>query len=135
MLRLRALLVWLLLAAIPLQGLAVSSMAHCSEDRQAHQTWWHAGSAESELVVPVAVGHAGHSHSHVDTHVVERASTGVFLDVGHKCGACASCCHAVALTSLVSAIDLLGASPGHPAESVVYVDSIPSQVPDKPPRA
>jgi hypothetical protein len=103
---LRIVFVWVLAAALPLQGIAAASMANCGPD--------HPGAAEAALEhrLPAAVHapgetSAGHHHHHV------RTDGGGSLDhkpapakpQTSKCSLCASCCTAAAVPSLALHID------------------------------
>lgn len=125
--RLRLFLAWLVLAAIPLQGLAAASMLFC-------------GMSEHHAVTQVA-GTQQHDHSrHNDVAEVQvektAGSVGENLpDSSHKCGLCASCCHSIAIAESSQLAAPAPLPQAELAEPFVLLHVRPSQVPDKPPRA
>ena len=106
--RFRLFLAWLLLAAIPLQGMAAASMLFCGS--QAHEA------------AAAAHGHdSAHDHGDVASHVHGDAHDGA--TVGHTdvtCSVCASCCSGAAISE---------------AAAIVAVRLRATPPPDKPPRA
>jgi len=135
--RIRIFLVWLVMAAVPLQGLAAASMLFCGagSDASVAQTAMHHGEAAASS------SPAGHDHSmHAQSQLqVEKSSDGAdqskMPDAAHKCGVCASCCHAVAITQLPQPAVFATTPQALLNEPFVLIDARPSQVPDKPPRA
>ena len=138
MLRFRSLIVWLIMAAIPLQGMAAASMLFC-------------GMGAKNAVLATAVAqqhdrssgahatnqhdHSMHSHAQVQVKKVGDAKTQQLPDASHKCGVCASCCTSMAITQF-SRLPMFASNPqAEPAEPVVLIHARPSQVLDKPPRA
>lgn len=88
----RTLCLWLLLLALPLQGVTAATMAHCGAARDVAVAMAHAGHA----------GHAGHDHAAMQAaaaHGDEDAGTpGKSVHPGaHACSACAACCMALGL--------------------------------------
>ncbi|NPC55611.1 DUF2946 family protein [Caenimonas soli] len=137
MIRLRMFLAWLLLLAIPLQGLAAASMLYCgpAAKAQAQQTeaaHEHHGHDVHESPA-VTHDHAKHHQAAPDTG--EHSSGSTLPDAGHKCSICAACCHAVAVNQTVQSFTLSEAPRTTSAEPLVLVYSRPTPVPDKPPRA
>ncbi len=126
--RIRTVLAWLLLLAIPLQGIAAASMLYCGP------------AARAAVQVQQSVA-AEHHHGQADNHADHAghhggaAEDGALPDAGHKCGLCAACCHSVALTETPFAVALSPAPQLTWDEPFVPVHSRPSPVPDKPPRA
>jgi hypothetical protein len=137
---LRSLLIWLVVLAMPIQGLAASVMQHCTP----------VGSPVPS-VATVALSMDGHDHAHaVELPGHEHAqqspgSEGLTADdvnVAHgkatagagKCSACAACCAAVGMPPSVSPI------PTPPAEAqalqlpFIEVDSFVPGGLDRPPR-
>ena len=134
--RIRLFLLWLIVAAIPLQGLAAASMLFCGTG--AH----HAPSQAIELVdggAIVSTGSHDHAkHSHGDAVEVKKATedTGKKLPgAEHKCPVCSSCCHSVAITDFPTLVSFAPLPQSETAEPFVLIQPRPSSVPDKPPRA
>jgi hypothetical protein len=128
--RFRLFLAWLVLAAIPLQGLAAASMLFCGmgEHHAAAAVAKHDGAGE----------HDHSQHSHATEGELEQATvdTGKNLpDTSHKCPVCASCCSSVAITEFPQLAAFEPLPQAESAEPFVLIHARPSQVPDKPPRA
>jgi hypothetical protein len=116
-------LIWLMLLAVPVQGFAAASMLLCE---------------------PIVVSHSGSSlpHHHDQTqisqgseHAHDHQHTGNH-HTADKCGACAACCIAVAMTAPASAV----LPQMHiDSERIAALDAFPSSVvpdyPDRPPQA
>lgn len=120
MMRLRLLLAWLLLAAVPLQGFAGASMLFCG-GVPSH----HAQSASAH-------DHAGHdaaTHAQQDEGDAKQLPSAL-----HTCAICATCCHGAALTQAAPVVQLPPAPSPVLHGPVVLIRSQPAQVPDKPPR-
>ncbi len=135
--RLRFVLVWLVMAAIPLQGLAAATMTFCAGAHEGRSS-----------VAAAAAGSAdakGHDHSqHVHAAKVDAMDDGGSLqktgakalqDTAHKCGVCSSCCHSIAIAELPQWPAFAPLPQADLAEIFVVIDAPPSVVPDKPPRA
>ena len=132
---LRLLFAWIVMIAIPVQGFAAASMMFCGKGSAHH--------AQAAAVHQHDAGTPAHDHA---THqpqaqaAAEQApmklSDGASAtNLAHKCSACASCCHGVAIaqTPLIVLPDVPArAGPGEPSPAAY---SRPSVVPDKPPRA
>lgn len=132
---LRSLFVWLLALALPLQGIAAAGMQACGP------THGHTGPVAAS-VHDAGHGHAGAHPVHGDVHgeahapAVGHPSAGAELPAaGHQCGACAACCPAVALPSVL-------VLPAAPASESLVIASVPARlasfVPpglERPPRA
>ena len=119
MLLLRLLLAWLIVAAIPLQGVAAASMAFCK------------GSHEF-----VASAHDGADRSGGTLQQDHKTGDVKSLpDAGHTCGVCASCCHSLAMAEVPRWPAVVSIAQPAPAEVVLRIDAAASQLPDKPPRA
>lgn len=129
MLRLRLLFAWLLLAAIPLQGLAAASMLFCGMGPD------HGAQHQAQPVSVAADGHEHASHQHLEVVTADQDKQLQLPDSSHKCGVCASCCNGVALTATPLLVAIAPLPPAHAAEPFVLLHPWPSTVPDKPPRA
>lgn len=125
--RFRLFLVWLVMAAIPLQGMAAASMLFCGMGE-------HPSSARSAVSDH---DHSKHSHAGQAQQVEKTAhDRSVNLpDTGHKCAVCASCCNSVAITEFPPLAAFEPVPQAELAEPFVLIDARPSPVPDKPPRA
>ena len=142
MIRIRILLAWLVLAALPLQGFAAASMLFCGAG-PAHR-------AQQHLHGEFAPAHhhddgddhdQGHGHSaagpdHAQAHQGgPGADDGAQLpDSSHTCGACAACCHSAAMASTPLLPVLAQLPQVAAAEPFVLIHPQPSKGPDKPPR-
>ena len=122
----RLLLAWLVLAALPLQGLAAASMLFC------HQ----AVAGE----VAVHEGHAEHDHGHHqaaahDGHAAEQGHAADQGDPDHKCPICGGLCHVVAIPESTPVLPWADSpSADLPQPRVPALTRAPPR-PDKPPRA
>jgi hypothetical protein len=153
---LRLVVVWLVALALPVQGIAGVTMAHCGQSHErmeaAKGTSHHQHSAHE----------AGAAHHHHDagmadtTHTVDQvdqadhpdpadhaaaaqakaeAQPGKFSDLGqYKCSSCASCCAGFALPSTMPRVPEPLSAPAVFAEAVVTVDAFETDGPDRPPR-
>ena len=138
--RFRLFLAWLIVVAIPLQGLAASSMLFCGMGAH-HATAQVAAAQVVDLALSGSVANASHDHSkHSHSGEVQTKKTAdnagkKLPGVEHQCAVCASCCNIVGITEF----PLLVASAPMPqaelAEPFVLIRALPSPVPDKPPRA
>lgn len=124
----RLFLAWLIMAAIPLQGLAAASMLFCGT-----------GEHHAPAQVVTAIDQHDHSmHGHADEVPSQQAvdETGKKLpNLAHKCSACSSCCSSVALTQFPQLGALVPVPQAELTEPFVLIHARPAQVPDKPPRA
>jgi hypothetical protein len=140
MVRLRFLLACLLMAALPLQGLAAVSMMLCSAPASKAITMSDAGhghghdaaaSASHDHHAPAAdpgmPNHAVHAHGAAPADDGAAAS--------HECGICGAGCHSVAITSTVAAVHLSTLAQASVATPVPQVHTRTTPVPDRPPRA
>lgn len=128
--RIRLLLAWLVLAAIPLQGFAAASMLFCgmgSGHQPALQVQAQAGDHHD---------HAEHGHGHAVKEKAAQPADGQaqLPDASHKCGVCGSCCSSAAITETPRALALAPPPQSEAAEPFVLIHPRPSTVPDKPPR-
>ena len=140
MVRLRLLLVWLLMAAIPMQGFAAASMLFCgmgTEHMQAHTTGASQASLGSRQVQEI-MHHEHSSHDHATAGARGKTTTDIkqgVADTAHKCSICAACCNGVAIVGLELGIAVVPVAQATLAEPFVLIHTRPSPVPDKPPRA
>jgi hypothetical protein len=132
---LRLVIACLVMAALPLQGIAAASMLFC--EQAAHAT----------VSQPSGHDHASHGHGDDGSAKAEQfAKQGVqqtdssqaksgLADDGHACPICASCCNLVALTE-APILSFAGDSPtAEPLQGPARVFTRHAPAPDKPPRA
>ena len=127
--RFRLFLAWLIVAAIPLQGMAAASMLFCGTGDH---------HAPAQVVAAGADQHDHSQHSHAGDVPATKAAhdSGKQLpDVAHKCSVCASCCNSVAITEVPQLVAFAPVPQADLAEPFVLIHARPSQVPYKPPRA
>lgn len=137
--RFRLFILWLVVAAIPLQGLAAASMLFCGPGpHHARQQ----AAITSQVHVPAVVDsgsrhdHGKHSHAGEPKVKKDPGTAGKTLaDVTHRCGVCASCCSGVAITELPRLVAFTPVPRIESAEPFVLIRARASPVPDKPPRA
>jgi hypothetical protein len=138
MLRLRLILAWLVMAALPLQGWAAASMLFCGPASQAavHSKAHAAKADEGHQGL-----HAGHHDMHA-AHTQHQADSGgaedgapPVADSGHTCSVCAACSHGIALAQTPRWPTVSPPPAADIAEPLAAVLARPSPVPDKPPRA
>ena len=141
--RLRRMITWMLLAALPWQGAVAASMVMCQPLTQAASM--PPGAQQFESRHTGHEGHDGHAHGHAQSaadHAVlhsmdldDAAGHGLQSDAGHHCAACSLCGHALALTAttaaFVSSLAPQSLVPGAPLRLASRV----APIPDKPPRA
>lgn len=133
---LRLVVAWLVMAALPLQGLAAASMLFC--EQAAHAT----------VAQPSGHDHASHGHGHDEgtaqaeppaKHGAQPADDAQgnagAADDGHACPICASCCNLVALSETPILSLALDAVEFQPVQGPVRVLTRHAPTPDKPPRA
>lgn len=145
--RLRLLLAWLLMAALPLQGMAAASMLFCgskvagrmaqSESHHGHHAA--GGNAASEHGSHAHGGHSSHAQSdatgHADAGMDDVPAGDEGAAQGHSCPICASCSQAQAVGGF-DPLPLASPAPATgPVQAAVRVASRALTLPDKPPRA
>lgn len=138
--RFRLFLALLIVAAIPLQGLAASSMLFCGMGAY-HATAQVFAAQVVDLASGGTVASASHDyseHSHAGDVQVKKSADNPDKKLPgfeHKCAVCASCCNIVAITEFPLLVVLPPMPQADLAEPFVLIHARPSQVPDKPPRA
>lgn len=144
MLRFRLVLVWLLMAAAPLQGWAAASMLLCGGAAQ--RAGVHApahgaqGSAHDGGTPHVHAGQGAAMHDHGEHQDTAQAGNPGDADppsaqASHTCGVCAACCHSVALADTPRWAAVSQAPSAGLAAPLVLIRPRPPAVLDKPPRA
>ena len=137
---LRFLIVWFIAIALPAQGMAGVTMAHCG---QSHERMGVAVEASHDR-------HAAHDASTAHRHDADiadgavqaddampaqaKAQPGKLSDLGqYKCSTCASCCAGAALPSALPRALEVTAALALVTEKIT-VDAFASDGPDRPPR-
>jgi hypothetical protein len=137
MLLLRLMLAWLIMAAIPLQGVAAVSMAFCKGSHP--QRVAAAQDGGDQHLGTQRDGASRHSHAAVSPQVkpaLDMTGDAKSLpDAGHKCGVCASCCHSLAMAEVPRWPAVAPIPQPEPPEVVLRIYAALSPLPDKPPRA
>jgi len=138
---LRLLIVLIIALALPVQGVASATLAHCGQrhDRmqvapwvsQHHHSPHEAGAAlHHETNMMDTADPADHATS---THAAAQLDR--LADVAkHKCSSCASCCAGSVLPSVMPWIPEPVSAPTTFADEMVMVDAFASDGPDRPPR-
>lgn len=138
---LRLLIVWFVAIALPVQGMAGVTMAHCGSSHE------RMGAAVEATQHRHADHDAGRTHHHAGAPAegmdsADRAAaphaqvkSDKMSDLGqYKCSSCASCCAGSALPSTMPRIPHAPAAPAVFAEDMVTVDAFAADGPDRPPR-
>jgi len=118
---LRLLIVWFVALALPLQGMAAVTMAHCGQSHERMQK-----------AQPETSHHGSAGHDGVSAKV--KAAADPIETAKYKCSSCASCCAGAALPSLIPRIPVIPQSPVFSTDEQVAVDAFASDGPDRPPR-
>ncbi len=132
---LRLLIVWFIAIALPVQGMAGLTMAHCAPSHE------RMGAAAQVIAHQHADQDAGVAHHHNGDTAddAKAAQDPVKSDkmsnlAQYKCSSCASCCAGSALPSAMPRIPQVAAVPTVFAEAMISVDAFASDGPDRPPR-
>ena len=129
--RIRLLLAWLVMAALPLQGFAAASMLFCGMEQTARVSQVGDGHADhrhsDEVNSAVAHDHAAHGHGASHKHAQDKQ--------GHGCPVCSACCHVVAVGSFEAFPETSPPPGAEPSSPIFRVQTRTATVPDKPPRA
>jgi len=145
--RLRVLFAWLLLLALPLQGLAAATMtlcqqvqgraaAHAHGEPAMHAHAGHHASVSGHHQAADSHDHASASGHHHDAASAEAAQPAPdTLSADHRCMVCGAACHGAAIASSPVQVMPLAAPHVPLAEPFVRVHTRPAPLPDKPPRA
>lgn len=141
---LRLLIVWCIAIALPVQGVAGATMAHCgaSHGRMGaalaaaqHRPVQHAAAAAHHHGTDVAAEAGQADRADPDTATPAEAQAGKLSGQDpYKCSSCASCCAGSALPSATLRLPEAPAEPVAFAEVMVTVDAFASDGPDRPPR-
>jgi hypothetical protein len=140
----RVLLVWLVVLALPVQGLAAATLMHCMPAHDGHHAEHadHAAasgtasaSASASVLSPGAAEGEAHVHAHDHPAQAADAEAGAPPGGEHACSVCAACCLALALPATVARLPALPIDPTFWPEAA---PALPSFVPaglDRPPRS
>ena len=138
---LRLLIVWFIAIALPVQGMAGVTMAHCGSSHErmvaaaqvnAHHHAKHDAGVAHHHPADVADGAAQPDHGAAPQ---AKAQSSKLSDLAqYKCSSCASCCAGSALPSAIPRLLEPTAAPAVFAEEMVTVDAFVSDGPDRPPR-
>ena len=140
--RIRLVLAWLLITALPLQGFAAASMLFCGAEFAvtSHTSGdGHVGHAHDEAALAGAHDHASHGHAS-QGHAKAGNDSGKAAKAdpdkqGHACPVCASCCQVAAVSNFEPFPQTVAPPSVEPSSAVVRVATRVATVPDKPPRA
>lgn len=138
----RFVIVWCIALALPAQGLASATMAHCGPSHERsrvalgspeHHRSADAGSDHQAMAVDAAAlaGPGADDAAAAQAH----ATSDKFTDLAqYKCSACASCCAAAALPSVMPRVPQPACTPVVFAQTTVTVVACATGGPDRPPR-
>jgi hypothetical protein len=140
---LRFLIVWFIAIALPAQGMAGVTMAHCgqSHDRMGaateashHRHAAHDASTAHQHDADIADGADGADQVDDTMTAQAKEQPGKLSDLGqYKCSSCASCCAGAALPSAMPRALEVTAALALVTEKIT-VDAFASDGPDRPPR-
>lgn len=129
---LRLLVAWIVMAALPLQGLAAASMLFCGAAPAASSA--HADHHGADGGHHAHAAASGHEHAAAGHHGAPGDGQEA-AEAGHSCPICASCCQLMAVGGF-EALPQVSAAPAiEPSAPPVRVTTRAASVPDKPPRA
>lgn len=133
-------LLWLMMLAMPVQGFAAASMAYCGVGA-AHKT---VSSVNSTSQAPqhhadnAQEGHAQAMHDEMLQVTAPDQSVDIqnqLPDATHKCGVCASCCNLIGIAVIPQLIAVHASPDVRYLEPLALRYTVPSGLPEKPPRA
>ena len=139
----RLLLACIVMFAVPLQGFASTTMLLCASSPGHHASDDKVAGGGPDNAGPHSF--AGHDHSkhdhgtqggspQVKSGDLSQAEAKANVDATHKCGACASCCHLVAISEPPAFFLPSPLPKSDLTELSVHVSSLPAIGPDTPPR-
>ena len=137
----RLLIVWCIAVALPVQGVAGMTMAHCGPG---HERMGAAVDATAHRHADPEAGAAHHQHAgkavaaslagHASHDMADAPSDPVSDLAQYKCSSCASCCAGSALPPAMLRVPNAVAAQAVFAEKGVTVAAFASDGPDRPPR-
>jgi len=131
--------------AVPIQGFASAAMTHCDQSHRRSQVALVDSDDQPSASHHLAVGGTKAPHHH-DAVAVDRANTSSAASQDHapavklsdlakfKCSACATCCSASVLPSVMPGIAAPDVSRATGATDAPDVDAVAVNGPDRPPR-
>lgn len=141
----RLLIVWCMAVALPVQGVAGTTMTHCG---LSHERMGVAMEAAQHRHANQEVGAAHHHDTQAEDDAVHadradhasasagKARAAKLCDLAqYKCSSCGSCCAGFALPSAVPHLPEAAAEPAAFDEVMVTIDAFASDGPDRPPRS
>lgn len=135
MVNLRAILLWLMMLAVPFQGYAAAAMTFCApEPTHASSGGVHDHSRHDHDTQGAEHPHADVSSDDSADHHDASGAHDDSSDTSHKCGNCASC-HSVGMTPTLDTPILRGLPQADLAEPLRVIATVSPSVPHKPPRA
>lgn len=137
--RLFTFLLWLTMLALPMQGFAAASMQYCGKGA-GHTVFQAPTGHETRHVHSDASSEVGDHAMHAEATQVANAEQSPdqqinLPDATHKCGVCASCCNLVGMTTTIRTVAVHAPFSAGYIEHSAPIYSIPSALPEKPPRA
>jgi hypothetical protein len=138
----RTLLIWLLVLAIPAQGVAAATMAFCGPTHHGGVT-----AAKGDLAATAGHVHGGlegkvaheHPSAGTDAPSADELEASTTAKIGsadqHKCNVCGACCSTGALMSSVPTLLAADAASTVFSTVVATVDPFAADGPDRPPRS
>ncbi|WP_260590714.1 hypothetical protein [Variovorax sp. DXTD-1] len=139
MYRVRLLVLWAMMFAVPFQGYAAAAMVFCGPGHGTHAGAMAAAPTEPAGAHAHGDGHADHHHE--AEHEAERSAgdsagktASAEPDAMHKCGTCGAC-HGTALISTPQFAVLHGLPRADLVEPPLAMATLEPRVLDKPPRA
>ncbi|NDZ15575.1 hypothetical protein C7T35_16935 [Variovorax sp. WS11] len=133
--RLRAILLWLMMLAVPFQGYAAAAMAFCAPEPARVSAGVTHDHSHHDMSSATEAGHHGASGADAGTghHAAQSAQDDASGSL-HKCGNCAAC-HSVGLMPTLATPGLDGLPQADLAEPLHAMATVSPRVPHKPPRA
>ena len=145
--RVRFFLVCLMTLALPLQGYAAVAMLYCGMgtghevptaqmQTSGGQTHHHHQTANEADAAPAHAHTQAHGIDDTADQAAHQPSDGLkqLPDSTHKCGVCASCCNAAAISDFPLSIEVQLLPQAELVEPFVLISAVPSRLPEKPPR-
>ena len=133
--RLRAILLWLMMLAVPFQGYAAAAMAFCAPERaQVSAGAMHDHGHHDQASAPEAGHDVVRSADDGTRHHAAQSDHDNAPGSFHKCGNCAAC-HSVGMMPTLATPGLQGLPQADLAEPLHAMATVSPRVPHKPPRA
>ena len=127
----RALLIWFLAVALPVQGAMAATMAFCGPNHHERAT----AAAAPHHADPAHAHHAAAGHHDESTPASETATPDKFAQSDlQKCSVCAACCSAAAMHDATPKLPVLEPAHADFASLNAIVEPFSVDGPDRPPR-